>query len=184
VLLAARLAPDIVALTRQVQIACDIAKNSVARLAAQEPPRFEDNETSIRAAARPDRARHRLPEERAGERARRGGDSDIKLPTGERTLEFKDSPLSAALGDSQRVLPRHDRVRHPASQRRGGSASATSSAPEALQSRASYDRASTATNMTNGDGYVINRRRFANRTRRKSRHPRRRAATLAEKGAL
>src|SRR5256885_6736209 len=33
--------------SRQVQIACDLAKNSVARLAAQEPPRFEDNETSI-----------------------------------------------------------------------------------------------------------------------------------------
>src|SRR5438105_14050864 len=47
VLLAARLAPDMLPLTRQVQIACDLAKNSVARLAAQEPPRFEDNETSF-----------------------------------------------------------------------------------------------------------------------------------------
>jgi len=47
VLLAARLCAGHVPLTRQVQIACDIAKNSVARLAAQEPPRFEDNETSI-----------------------------------------------------------------------------------------------------------------------------------------
>ena len=35
VLLAARLAPDMLPLTRQVQIACDIAKNAVARLAAQ-----------------------------------------------------------------------------------------------------------------------------------------------------
>jgi hypothetical protein len=34
-------------LTRQVQIASDIAKNSVARLAGQEPPRFEDTETTI-----------------------------------------------------------------------------------------------------------------------------------------
>src|ERR1700722_6166449 len=33
VLLASRLAPDMLPLTRQVQIACDIAKNSVARLA-------------------------------------------------------------------------------------------------------------------------------------------------------
>ena len=39
VLLAARLAPDMLPLTRQIQIAADIAKNSVARLAAQEPPR-------------------------------------------------------------------------------------------------------------------------------------------------
>src|SRR5580693_2262338 len=41
VLLGSRLAPDMFPLTRQVQIACDLAKNSVARLAAQEPPRFE-----------------------------------------------------------------------------------------------------------------------------------------------
>src|SRR5215467_11105328 len=47
VLLGSRLAPDMFPLTRQVQIACDIAKNSVARLVGQEPPRFEDNETSI-----------------------------------------------------------------------------------------------------------------------------------------
>jgi hypothetical protein len=47
VLLSARLAPDMLPLTRQVQIACDMAKNSTARLAGREPPRFEDTETSI-----------------------------------------------------------------------------------------------------------------------------------------
>jgi len=47
VLLAARLAPDMLPLTRQVQIATDIAKNAIARLAAQDPPRFEDTETTI-----------------------------------------------------------------------------------------------------------------------------------------
>jgi uncharacterized protein len=47
VLLNARLAPDMFPLSRQVQIACDLAKNSVARLAALEPPRFEDNEKTI-----------------------------------------------------------------------------------------------------------------------------------------
>jgi hypothetical protein len=35
------------ALTRQVQIAADLAKNGMARLAGIEPPRFEDNETTI-----------------------------------------------------------------------------------------------------------------------------------------
>src|SRR5437763_14586414 len=44
VLLAARLAPDMLPLTRQVPIACDLATNSVARLAAQAPARFDDNE--------------------------------------------------------------------------------------------------------------------------------------------
>ena len=47
VLLNYRLAPDMFALTRQVQIACDMAKSGAARLAGTEPPKFEDNETSI-----------------------------------------------------------------------------------------------------------------------------------------
>jgi uncharacterized protein len=47
VLMHARLSPDMFALPRQVQIACDGAKNGLARLAGVEPPRFEDNEASI-----------------------------------------------------------------------------------------------------------------------------------------
>jgi hypothetical protein len=47
VLLGSRLAPDMFPLTRQVQIATDLAKNGSARLAGVEPPRYEDNETSI-----------------------------------------------------------------------------------------------------------------------------------------
>jgi uncharacterized protein len=47
VLLGARLYPDMFALTRQVQIASDLAKNGMARLAGIEPPRYEDNETTI-----------------------------------------------------------------------------------------------------------------------------------------
>lgn len=42
-----RLAPDMFALSRQVQIACDQAKNGAARLAGVEPPKFEDNETTV-----------------------------------------------------------------------------------------------------------------------------------------
>lgn len=47
VLLNARLYPDMFALTKQVQIACDFAKGAVARLAGQEPPKYDDNETTI-----------------------------------------------------------------------------------------------------------------------------------------
>ena len=47
VLLNSRLAPDMFALTRQVQIACDLAKNGASRLAGVEAPRFEDNETTM-----------------------------------------------------------------------------------------------------------------------------------------
>ena len=89
VLLAARLAPDMLPLTRQVQIACDIAKNSVARLAALEPPRFEDNETSIeQLRARIARTIDFLKGVPAS--ALEGSElRDIKVPAGERTLEFK-----------------------------------------------------------------------------------------------
>ncbi len=47
VVLGWRLVPDMFALTRQVQVACDQAKNGSARLAGVEPPKFEDNETTL-----------------------------------------------------------------------------------------------------------------------------------------
>ena len=89
VLLASRLAPDMFPLTRQVQIACDIAKNAVARLAGQEPPRFPDTETSFeelhaRIARTVDYLKSIPPGALEGAETR-----DIKLTAGERTLEFK-----------------------------------------------------------------------------------------------
>jgi len=47
VLLNTRLFPDMFPLTRQIQIATDQVKNGMSRLAGIEPPRFEDNETTI-----------------------------------------------------------------------------------------------------------------------------------------
>lgn len=47
VLLNYRLAPDMFALTRQVQIATDMAKGCVSRLAGVEPPVFVDDETTF-----------------------------------------------------------------------------------------------------------------------------------------
>jgi len=47
VLAQSRLAPDMFALARQVQIAADQAKNGASRLAGVEAPRFEDNETTL-----------------------------------------------------------------------------------------------------------------------------------------
>jgi uncharacterized protein len=89
VLLGARLAPDMLPLTRQVQIASDIAKNSVARLADQGPPRFEDTETTIeQLRARVARTIDFLKSLPAS--ALEGSDTrDIKVPVGERTLQFK-----------------------------------------------------------------------------------------------
>jgi hypothetical protein len=47
VLVASRLAPDMLPLSRQVQIASDAAKGAAARLAGVDPPKFEDSETTI-----------------------------------------------------------------------------------------------------------------------------------------
>ncbi len=47
VLLNSRLFPDMFALTRQVQIATDMAKGCVARLAGDEPVKLEDGETTF-----------------------------------------------------------------------------------------------------------------------------------------
>lgn len=42
-----RLAPDMLPFTRQVLIACDAAKNAVARLSGVEAPRFDDKEATL-----------------------------------------------------------------------------------------------------------------------------------------
>lgn len=89
VLLTSRLAPDMYPLTRQVQIACDVAKSCVARLTAQEPPRFPDTETSFeelhaRIARTVDYLKSIPPSAFEGAETR-----DIRLPAGERTLEYK-----------------------------------------------------------------------------------------------
>ena len=47
VLINYRLYPDMLPLSKQIQIAADSAKGGVARLAGGEPPKYEDNETSI-----------------------------------------------------------------------------------------------------------------------------------------
>jgi hypothetical protein len=46
-LLTARLAPDMYPLTKQVQVASDMAKGCAARLAGVDAPKFEDNEATF-----------------------------------------------------------------------------------------------------------------------------------------
>ena len=43
----ARIAPDMFPLTRQIQIACDVAKTAAASLAGKEAPKFEDTEHTL-----------------------------------------------------------------------------------------------------------------------------------------
>jgi hypothetical protein len=46
-LLLARLAPDMYPLVKQIQVTCDTAKGTVARLAGKQPPKHEDNEKTF-----------------------------------------------------------------------------------------------------------------------------------------
>jgi uncharacterized protein len=46
-LAATRLTADMLPLTRQIQIASDAAKGAAARLTGVDPPKFEDNETTV-----------------------------------------------------------------------------------------------------------------------------------------
>jgi hypothetical protein len=89
VLLNARLAPDMFALTRQVQVATDQAKGCCARLAGVDAPVFEDNETSFaELEARLKRAQAFLRSLKAAQFA--GADTReivMKMPIG--TLKFK-----------------------------------------------------------------------------------------------
>lgn len=47
VLVSSRLAPDMLPFSRQIQLTSDFAKNSMARLAAVDPPKFDDVETTM-----------------------------------------------------------------------------------------------------------------------------------------
>ena len=47
ILVQSRLAPDMFALSRQVQISCDILKNGISRIAGIDAPKFEDTEITF-----------------------------------------------------------------------------------------------------------------------------------------
>jgi len=88
-LLGARLFPDMLPLTRQVQIAADQAKGGAARLAGVDVPKYEDTEKSF------DDLKARIAKTIAfvnGVKAEQVADSagrDISLPIGPNTVTFK-----------------------------------------------------------------------------------------------
>ncbi len=88
VFLNARLAPDMLPLTRQVQIATDNAKRGVARLVGREAPVFEDTEASFselqeRIARTTDYLQGITPADVDGSEGR-----DITFKAGPRELQF------------------------------------------------------------------------------------------------
>lgn len=88
-----RLTPDMFTLARQVMLTCDFAKNSCARLAGQEPPRFEDTEKTLselqgRIAKTIDYLKTLTPAQMEGAEQRK-----ITLPLRTRTLEMDGLPF-------------------------------------------------------------------------------------------
>ena len=93
VLAGARLAPDMLAFSKQIQLTSDFAKNSMARLAAVDPPKFEDSETTLEElVARVKKTLEYIDTVPAA--AFEGSeDRDIKIPLRDRTLEMKGLPF-------------------------------------------------------------------------------------------
>ena len=89
VLVGARLAPDMLPFTRQVQLTSDFAKNSMARLAGIDPPKFEDTETTMdELFARVKKTIEFIDSVPAS--SLEGSETrDIKIPLRDRTVEFK-----------------------------------------------------------------------------------------------
>jgi len=92
VLLNWRLAPDMFALTRQIQIAADFAKGTAARLAGKEVPKYGDDEKSFaelkaRIAKTAKFVESLSPKDFDGSETR-----DISLTVGGQDLHFKGEP--------------------------------------------------------------------------------------------
>jgi hypothetical protein len=92
VLLNWRLAPDMFALTRQVQIVADFAKGTTARLAGKEVPQYADDEKSFaelkaRIAKTLNFVESLSPKDFDGSEGR-----DISLTVGGQELHFKGEP--------------------------------------------------------------------------------------------
>jgi hypothetical protein len=89
VLVGSRLAPDMLPFVRQIQLTTDFAKNSMARLAAVDPPRFDDVETTMdELVERVKKTLEYLDSVPASALA--GSDTrDIVVKLRDRTLEFK-----------------------------------------------------------------------------------------------
>jgi hypothetical protein len=89
VLVGARLAPDMLPFVKQIQLTSDFAKNSMARLAGVDPPKFEDIETTMdELLARVRKTIEYIDSVPAA--ALDGSETrDIKIPLRDRTVEFK-----------------------------------------------------------------------------------------------
>lgn len=92
VLIGSRLYPDMFPLSKQVQIASDVARRGAARLAGLEAPKMEDNETTFpELIARVQNTTSYL-ETLTSDVIDGSEEKSISLPVGEQTMTFKGMP--------------------------------------------------------------------------------------------
>ena len=89
VLVNARLAPDMLPFARQVQLTSDFAKNSMARLAGIDPPKFDDTETTMDELFTRVKKTIDFIDSVPSASLEGSEDRDIKIPLRDRTVEFK-----------------------------------------------------------------------------------------------
>ena len=92
VLAGSRLAPDMFTFAKQIQLTSDFAKNSMGRLLGVDPPKFEDNETTMdELFARVKKTIEYI--DSIPESALEGSETrDIVIKLRDRTVEFKGLP--------------------------------------------------------------------------------------------
>ncbi len=117
VLTAARLAPDMFPLARQVQLASDHAKGCPARLAGVPVPSFADTEKTFpELKARIHKTLDFIGRPQAGADRRLGGARYLAQGRPARA-ELQGPGLPRAFRPAELLFPRRDRLRHPAPQR-------------------------------------------------------------------
>ncbi|MDF5723527.1 MAG: DUF1993 domain-containing protein [Rhizonema sp. PD37] len=93
VLVNTRLAPDMFPLSKQVQIASDIAKRGAARLAEVEAPDFEDNETTLSELIQRIQKTVSYIETIKPEQIDGSEEKTVTLQVGDNTLSFQGMPF-------------------------------------------------------------------------------------------
>jgi hypothetical protein len=89
VYLGLRLAPDMLPLSTQIQIACDSAKLAVARLAGMDPPKFDDTEKTLDELRQRVRTTIEYLQSVPAERIIGTEDKDVTFPRRDGTMTLK-----------------------------------------------------------------------------------------------
>ena len=113
VLLNWRLAPDMFPLTRQVQIASDMAKGAAARLAGRDVPKYADDETSFGELKARVAKTVKFIESVAPKDFDGSEDRDIAAHCRRAGDALQGRALSHAFRLAESLFPRHRGLRHP-----------------------------------------------------------------------